>query len=69
MTKGNRDVRVRSGVWSNWGDMTRMTNPLFGTEKSVVMESGFCVLKGIEGVLAHGVYGTTVIKEKRYLPK
>ena len=49
--------------------MMRMTKPLFGTGKYVVMDSGFCVLKGIVGMLAHGVYGTKVIKKKRYWPK
>ena len=40
-----------------------MKNPIFGTGKSVVVYSGFFVLKGIVGMLAHGVYGTTVIKK------
>ena len=40
-----------------------MTKPLFGTGKAVVMDSGFCVLKGIVRMLAHGVYGTMVIKK------
>ena len=51
------------------GLMTRMTNPLFGIGKSVVTDSGFCVLKGIVGMLAHGVYGTMVIKKKIHWTK
>ena len=43
--------------------MVWMKKPLFGTGKAVVMDSGFCVLKGIVVILAHGVYGTTVIKK------
>ena len=27
------------------------------------------MLKGLVGMLAHGVYGTTVTKKKRYMPK
>ena len=46
-----------------------MTKPLFGTSKAVVMDSGFFVLKGILGMLSHGVYGTTVIKKKKYWTK
>ena len=46
------------------GLMMRMTNPLFGTGKAVVTDSGFCVLKRLLGMLAHGVYGTMVIKKK-----
>ena len=49
--------------------MMRMTKSLFVTGKAVVMDSGFCVLKGLVGMLAHGVYGTTLIKKKRYWPK
>ena len=49
--------------------MTRMTKPLFGTGKYVVMESGFRVLKGLLGMLSHGVYGTKVTKKKIYWPK
>ena len=47
----------------------RTTKPMFGIGKSVVMDSGFCVLKGRVGMLAHGVYGKKVIKKKRYFPK
>ena len=47
----------------------RIMNPLFGTGKAVVMEFGFCVLKGVVRRLAHGVYGTTVINKKGYWPK
>ena len=46
--------------------MMWIKNPFFGTGKSVVMDSGFFVLKGIVGMLAYGVYGTTVIKKIIY---
>ena len=49
--------------------MMRMTKPLFGTGKAVVMYSGFFVLKGVVGILAHGVYGTGVINKNTYFPK
>ena len=42
----------------------RTTKPQFGTGKDVVTDSGFCVLKGLVGMLAHGVYRTTVVKKK-----
>ena len=44
--------------------MMRITKPIFGTMKYVVMESGFFVMRGILGMLAHGVYRTTVINKK-----
>ena len=43
--------------------MMCMTKPLFGTGKSVVINSVFCVMKGLVGMLAHGVYRTTVINK------
>ena len=43
--------------------MMRMTNILFGTGKGVVMGSVFFVMKGLGRMLAHGVYGTTVINK------
>ena len=48
--------------------MMCMTKPLFGTGKSVVMNSLFCVMKGLVGMLAHGVYRTTVLKKKDFVP-
>ena len=44
--------------------MMQTKKPMFGTGKAVAMDSGFCVLKGLVGMLAHGVYETTVIKKK-----
>ena len=43
--------------------MMRMANPLFVKGKDVVVDSEFFVLKGIVGMLSHGVYGMTVIKK------
>ena len=42
----------------------RKTKPQFGTGKDLVTYSGLCVLKGLVGMLAHGVYRTTVVKKK-----
>ena len=43
--------------------MMRMTKPLFGTVKAMVMDSVFCVMRGLIGMLAHGVYGNMEIKK------
>ena len=43
--------------------MMWMKNSLVDTGKSAVTDSDFCVLKGILGMLAHGVYGRMVIKK------
>ena len=64
---GKPDFEAEYGATG--GLVMRMTNPLFGTGKAVVKDSGFCVMKGLVGMLSRGVYGTTVIKKKRYWPK
>ena len=75
LVEGKDQPKEISNPWfeEDYGEtgelMMRMKNPLFGTGKAMVMESIFCVLKGIVGVLAHGVYRTMVIKKKRYCPK
>ena len=48
--------------------MMRKTKPLFVTGKDVVTDSGLCVMKGLVGMLVHGVYGTIVIKNKGIIP-
>ena len=42
----------------------RITYTLFGTGKAVVMDSELFLMKRVVGMLAHGVYGMTVIKKK-----
>jgi len=49
--------------------MMRMTEPIHGTGKVVVLDSGFCVLQGIICLLAAGVFATALIKKRRYWPK
>ena len=36
--------------------------------KAVIMDSGFCVLKGIRETNKRGVYGSALIKKRRYWP-
>ena len=64
--RGNPEFETDYG--STGGLMMRTKNPPFDTGKAVVMGSVFCVLKGIVGMLAHGVYVTTVIKKKNIGP-
>ena len=67
--KERRNPEFNPYYGSTGGLMVRMTKPLFGTGKAVVIDSGFCPLKGLVVMLVHGVYGMTVIKKKRYWPK
>jgi hypothetical protein len=51
------------------GLMLRMCEPIYGTGKAVVLDSGFCVAKGIVALEAKGVYAGALIKKRRYWPK
>lgn len=56
-------------VMKTVGLLKRMTRSLWGTGKVVIMDSGFCVLRGLIELKKHGVYGSAVIKKRRYWPK
>ena len=49
--------------------MLRMCKPIFGIGKAVVLNSGFCVSKGITELEAKGVYSRALIKKRHYWPK
>ena len=46
-----------------------MCEPIFSTGKCVVLDSGFCVSKGITDLLDFGVYAAAIIKKQKYWPK
>ena len=48
--------------------LLRMLAPIFGTAKVVILDSGFCVLKALLKLRDNGVYGSAVIKKRRYWP-
>ena len=45
-----------------------MTKPLWVTGKTMIMDSGFFVLKGMIVMYYIGVYGSTVAKKRIYWP-
>ena len=49
--------------------MLRRIKPLHGTGKVVVLDSGFCVLKGVIELKKRGVFAAALIKKRRYWPK
>ena len=49
--------------------MLRVCEPIFSTGKCVVLDSGFCVSKGITALLEFGVYAAALIKKQKYWPK
>ena len=49
--------------------MLRMCEPIFSTGKCVVLDSGFCVSKGITALLEFGVYSDALNNKRKYCPK
>ena len=49
--------------------MLRMCRPIFGSEKDVVLDSGFFVAKGITELKAKGVHAASLIKKRHYWTK
>ena len=50
------------------GIMLRLTRALWSTGKSMIMDIGFFVLKGLLEIRKRGVYGCALIKKRRYWP-
>ena len=51
------------------GLLLRVLEPIFGKGHMVVLDSGFCVLKGIVELKKRGVYASALIKKRKYWPK
>ena len=51
------------------GLMLQLCETIFSTGKYVVLDSGFCVSKGITALLEFGVYAAALIKKYKYWPK
>ena len=51
------------------GLLLRLTKALWATGKVVILDSGFCVLRGIIELKKKGVFGAALIKKRRYWPK
>ena len=49
--------------------MLRMCEPIFSTGKCFMLDSGFCVSKGITALLEFGVYAAALVKKRKYWPK
>ena len=51
------------------GLLLHVLEPIFGKGNMAVLDSRFCVLKGIVELKKHGVYASTLIKKWKYWPK
>ena len=50
------------------GLLLRMLEPVFHTGRYIVLDSGFCVLRGIVELRRRGVFACALIKKRRYWP-
>ena len=48
------------------GLLLQMLEPIFGRGNVVVLNSGFCVLRGIVELKRHGVYAFPLMKKQKY---
>ena len=51
------------------GLLLRVLEPIFGKGMVIILNSGFCVLKGIVELKKRGVYASALIKKRKYWPK
>ena len=49
--------------------LLRVLEPIFTRGNVVILDSGFCVLKGIVELKKRGVYASALIKKQKYWPK
>ena len=63
------DKKKYSELGQTVGLMLRMHETFYGTEKGVVIDSGFFVSRGIIELERKGVYKASSIKKKKYFPK
>ncbi|KAG7362295.1 transposase IS4 [Nitzschia inconspicua] len=51
------------------GLLLRLKTSLWGSARVLVLDSGFCVLKCLIELAKKGVYGSALIKKRKYWPK
>ena len=51
------------------GLLLRLTRPIHTTGRCVILDSGFCVLKGLVELRKVGVFASALIKKRRYWPR
>ncbi|KAI2500665.1 Transposase IS4 [Fragilaria crotonensis] len=69
----DRPSQIPNEKYSEHGKTTgllmRLTESIHHSGRVVIMDSGFCVLKGLVQLASVGVYASAVIKKRRYWPK
>jgi Transposase IS4 len=65
----NRPKKFEDKGGATVGLLLRLCEPVFYTGICLVLDSGFCVLKGLIELRKVGVFAASVIKKRRYWPK
>ncbi|KAL7578819.1 hypothetical protein ACA910_016040 [Epithemia clementina (nom. ined.)] len=65
----NLGAQEYDDLGSTVGLLLRMLTPIFYKGLLVILDSGFCVLKGIIELRKKGVFASALIKKRRYWPK
>ena len=58
-----------SSLGKTVGLLLRLTRPIWGLSKVVVLDSGFCVLQGVAVLRKKKVFSYALIKKRKYWPK
>lgn len=74
LVEGKDTPRQRIAEFDDHGGRTvglllRLTRPIWNTGKVVILDSGFCVLKGLVELKKKGVFASALIKKRRFWPK
>lgn len=64
-----RPAKAYSDKGKTVGLLLRLTESIWGSGRIVILDSGFCVLKGLIELRKRGVYASALIKKRRYWPK
>ena len=51
------------------GLLLRLSKSIWGSARIIILDSGFCVLKGIIELRKKGLYASVLIKKRRFWPK
>ena len=55
--------------WKTVGLLLHVLEPIFGKGMVIILDSGFCVLKGIVELKKRDIYASALIKKRKYWPK
>jgi Transposase IS4 len=61
-------VHPEDALSKTTGLLLRMCAPISGRGMVVVLDSGFCVLRGLVALRKIGVFASAVVKKRRYWP-